>query len=339
MHELLIIGCGSIGERHLRCFQLTGRARVTGCDASPAVRKRITRAYGVPVTGDWQRAVAGGGFDAAVICTPAHQHVAMARQALRHGLHVLIEKPLSQSLAGVDRLLAARDKSGRHAAVAYVYRGYPLLAAVRDFLRQGGLGPVRHVVLTSGQCFPHYRPAYARTYYRDHRTGGGAIQDALTHLVNWVESVIGPADSVLCDGARQVLAGVKVEDTVNVSARHGGILGSYALNQFQWPNETAIQFNAAAGSVRVELHASRWGVFRRGAGRWVWKSCPRPERDTPFKIQAGRFLDQIEGKRVQLCSLEEARQTLGFNLAALESARRGVRRSCRPAGIRNRRPA
>ena len=61
-------------------------------------------------------------------------------------------------------------------------------------------------------------------HYRDRRTGGGAIQDALTHSVNWVESILGPADSVLCDCAHLVLPNVEVEDTVHVSARHGAAL-------------------------------------------------------------------------------------------------------------------
>ena len=84
MHTILIIGCGSIGERHLRCFQKTGRATVTGCDANPQLLATITQNYGVPTAADWQQAVAQTRFDAAVICTPAHLHVAIAtRFALR----------------------------------------------------------------------------------------------------------------------------------------------------------------------------------------------------------------------------------------------------------------
>jgi predicted dehydrogenase len=332
LHSILIVGCGSIGERHLRCFQKTDRAQVTACDANPALLQAMASSYQVPTTGNWEKALAEQTFDAVVICTPAHLHVGMALRVLERGCHVLIEKPLSQSLAGIDDLLRAHAQSGRQAAVAYVLHGYPLLIQAREFLRSGEFGAIRHVTATSGQYFPGGRPAhtahYSQTYYRDRKTGGGAVQDALTHTVNWVESVIGPADSVLCDCAHQVLPGVTVEDTVNVSARHGDILANYTLNQFQAPNESTLQFNAAAGSVKIEFHHRRWGTFRLGDSDWTWRDVPPADRDAPFLSQANAFLDLIEGRPSHLCSVTAAVQTLRFNLAALASADTGARVHC-----------
>lgn len=332
LHSILIIGCGSIGERHLRCFQKTGRAQVTACDANPALLETMASTYKVPTTNNWEQALAENKFDAVVICTPAHLHVAMALKVLQRGCHVLIEKPLSQSLAGVDELVRVHQQSEKQVAVAYVLHVYPLLLQARDFLRSGELGPIRHVTMTSGQYFPGGRPAhtvhYSQTYYRDRKTGGGAIQDALTHSVNWVESVIGPTDSVLCDCAHQVLPGVTVEDTVNVSTRNGDILVNYTLNQFQAPNESTIQFNTAAGSVKIELHKRRWGTFRLGDTEWKWREVPPGDRDAPFLAQATAFLDQLEGQPSRLCSLPAAVSTLRFNLAALASADSGARVHC-----------
>ena len=325
--SVLIIGCGSIGERHLRCFQKTGRADVTACDASAALLEKMAATYHVPVFADWKKAMAQN-FDAVVICTPAPLHVPMAIHALESGKHVLVEKPLSQSFEGIDELFRAREHSGRQIAVAYVLHVYDVLAAAREFLHRGDFGPIRQATLISGQCFPSFRPAYAQTYYRDRRTGGGAIQDALTHMANWVESVLGPAETVLCDCAHLVLPNVEVEDTVHISARHGNALANYSLNQFQTPNETTLQFNAARGSVKIELHLNRWGSFAEGEKDWSWRELPKAERDTAFISQANAFLDQLEGQPSRLCSLEAAAQTLRFNLAALASAESGARATC-----------
>lgn len=337
MHSILVIGCGSIGERHLRCFQATARARLTACEANTALLRTITDTYHVAGFGNWEEALAAQAFDACVICTPAHLHVAMAIRALEKKLHVLVEKPLSQSMDRIDDLLRARDHAGRQVAVAYVLHVYPLLLQAREFLRSGELGPVRHVTATSGQYFPGGRPAhtvhYSKTYYRDRKTGGGAIQDALTHTANWVESVIGPTDNVMCDCAHQVLPEVTVEDTVNLSARHGDVLVNYTLNQFQAPNESTLQFNTASGSVKIEFHNRRWGVLRLGESAWNWRDVPPADRDGPFIAQANAFLDQIEGQPSRLCSLEAGLQTLRFNLAALASADRGARVQC--ASIRS----
>jgi predicted dehydrogenase len=333
MHSILVIGAGSIGERHLRCFLQTGRAKATACDTNPALLETIAKTYQADVVTDWKQAAASGKFSAAVICTPAPFHVPMATELLQRGMDVLIEKPLSQSLAGVVELIALRDSTRRRAVVAYVLHVYPLLSQAREFLQSGELGPVLHATCTSGQYFPGGRPAhavhYSKTYYRDRRTGGGAIQDALTHTANWMESVLGPTDSVLCDCAHQALPEVTVEDTVNVSARHGNALVNYTLNQFQAPNESTLQFNTAKGSVKIEMHLRRWGVFRLGDKDWTWHEVPPADRDGPFLAQANRFLDLVEGKPAAMCSLEAALQTLRFNLSALASAESGARVHCK----------
>ena len=327
-HSVLIIGCGSIGERHLRCFLQTGRAAATASDTSLPLLARIKDTYRVTTSNDWRAEVQSGRHDLAVICTPASLHVEMATFALAHGLHVLIEKPLSQSLAGLDGLLAARQRSGRQVALAYVFHAFPVLREVSDFLRSEPFGPVLQAVVTSGQAFHRLRPAYAKTYYRDRQTGGGAIQDALTHSANWIESVLGPTESVMCDCAHLFVPDVEVEDTVSVSARHARAHCHYSLNQFQAPNESHLQFNAAHGSVRVELHRQQWGTFTPASTDWEWRPATALDVDGRFVAQANAFLDQVEGKSGPLCSLEAGIQTLRFNLAALASAERGARVVC-----------
>jgi predicted dehydrogenase len=327
-HSVLVIGCGSIGERHLRCFSKTGRATVVAVDTVPATLARINATYGAATSDDWKGSLQSGRHDVAVICTPAPLHLEMAIHALGCGVNVLIEKPLSHSMARVEELLAARTRSGREAAIAYVYHTSPVLTQAREYIAGGELGPMLQGVVTTGQAFYRLRPGYANTYYRDRKSGGGAIQDALTHMANWVESVLGPTESLLCDCAHLAVPDVEVEDTVHIGARHARAHCSYALNQFQAPNESYLQFNAAKGSVRIELHRQRWGTFTPTSPDWEWRQFPPVERDGPFLAQANAFLDQVEGRRPPLCSLEAGIQTLRFNLAALASAERGVRVSC-----------
>ena len=328
LHSVLIVGCGSIGERHLRCFLNTGRATATACDRDSSRLAHIAATYAVPVTTDAEAALASGRFDAAIICAPAPAHVPLARHALAAGVHVLLEKPLSHSLDGVAELLAESTQSRCQVAVAYIYHVYPFLVAAHAFLAAASFGPVLHATVASGHPFHLLRPAYAQTYFRDRTAGGGAIQDALTHLANWIEHVLGPSDSVVCDCAHLALADVDVEDTVHVQARHGRTLVAYALNLFQSPNESTIQFHNAGGSIKIEFHRQRWGTWPKGADGWTWHEAAVSERDSHFTAQADAFLDQVEGKRGRLCSLQAASQTLRFNLACLASAESDRRVFC-----------
>jgi predicted dehydrogenase len=257
--------------------------------------------------------------DIVVICTPAPWHVPMARRAVEAGASVLIEKPLSTSMEGVDSLIDLVKRSGKVASVAYVYRCHPGLRAMRQAIQTGQFGEPLSLVANSGQHFPTYRPAYRDIYYNDRRAGGGAVQDALTHVVNASEWLVGPAQRVLADYGHQALEGVSVEDTAHVLTRHGRVMGCYSLNQFQAPNESTITVVCTKGTARFEYHRNRWRWMTDPLGQWHDEVGGPLERDTLFTLQANSFLDAVEGRGPLGCTLEEARQTLRVNLAILRS--------------------
>lgn len=331
--QVLVVGGGSIGERHVRCFLATSRARVSLCDTREEIRQRLAREYPLEAVYDELELALAECYDAAVVATPAHRHVALARRLLEAGCHVLIEKPLSTSLEGVAELERAAEQAGKAAGVAYVYRHDVGLAAMRDWLARGEAGTVLEVVHVGGQHFPTFRPAYREIYYRSHATGGGAVQDALTHTLNAVEWLVGPITAVTADTARLLLDGVEVEDTVHALARHGAVLASYALNQHQAPNESALSVHGTLGSARWEPHRRRWLSMTRDESAWQVHAYEQPERDTLFVAQAEAFLDAAAGRTAIRCSLSEARQTLAASLAMLESARRRAWVEVRHGGL------
>jgi predicted dehydrogenase len=323
LHRALIVGAGSIGERHLRCFQATGRASVSFVEINPALRQTIAERYGVPGFASLDEALASAedapGQRLAVIATPAPLHVSQATTLVAAGWHTLVEKPLSTSTKGCARLAELARERNAVVAVAYVYRAFPALAAMRDAIASGRFGRPVELVAVCGQNFPTYRPAYADTYYVDRATGGGAIQDALTHILNAGEWILGPINRLVADAAHQVLPEVKVEDTVHVLARHGEVLASYSLNQHQAPNEVTLTAVCDRGTARWESHCHRWRWMVTPDEPWHEESHEPLPRDAAFVAQAHRFLDAVERKSQPACSLAEGLQTLQVNLAALAS--------------------
>ena len=315
---ILIVGAGSIGERHLRCFLKTGLCDAAFCEINDALRAEVQQRYACKAFPTLEAALEAGGLSAAVICTPAHTHIAIARQCVKAGLHTLIEKPLAVSLEGIDELGIEAEAAGLIVRVAYIYRFLPAVRKARELIQSGRFGKIHHAVCCGGQHFPTFRPAYRQIYYARHETGGGAIQDALTHVVHAVEWTVGPVASVFCQADHLVLEGVEVEDTVNLSALlKDGALASFALNQFQAVNETVLTFHGTLGSLRVELPTQRIGEFLHGAEAWRWEQLPPQDRDTPFVAQAQDFLAALRGEPAISSSLPEAVQTLRVNLAAL----------------------
>ncbi|MBI1348252.1 hypothetical protein GC163_18410 [bacterium] len=318
---VLIAGAGSIGERHARCFQRTGRVNVALCELDAERCQAVATQYGIAQSfTNWREALSIGPA-AVVIATPAHLHIKMAHEAVQRGCHVLIEKPLAVRTSGLAEFEAAVAQHNARVAVAYVYRSHPALAAMQAALQSGRFGKPLQVVTVSGQNFPFYRPAYRSTYYTRHESGGGAVQDALTHLVNAVEWLVGPVTSLVADAAHLALDGVTVEDTVHVITRHREVLGCFTLNQHQAPNEATITVVCEQGTVRFEYHQHRWRWVTEPGGDWHDEVAVPLERDTLFITQAEQFLEFIAGKSPARCSLAEARQTLLVNQAILESAR------------------
>lgn len=325
-HHVLVVGAGSIGHRHIRCFLETERTAVSFVEPREEIRREIASLYpntlsfaALEEVSDWSR------LNAAVIATTAPQHLTHAAMMLQRGLHVLIEKPLAVDLAEAEAFLTTAQAQPKVVGVAYVYRSNPLLTQMRDALRSGEYGRPLEFIVCCGQHFPTYRPAYRETYYSRHETGGGAIQDALTHMFNVGLWLVGPMEKIVVDADHQVLDGVQVEDTVHALARHqGGVMASYVLNQHQPANEVTITVVCERGQLRMESHRQRWRVCTAPETPWrdFTLSAPLP-RDEIFVRQADSFLDAVEGKAAPLCDLREGLQTLHMNVAAISSWRSG----------------
>ena len=318
--KILVVGTGMIGERHTRCFLATNRAEVSICETNDSLRKKIADNYKIKnCYADFTLALKAG-HDAIVIATPAHLHIPMAQQAAESGHHLLIEKPLSISLDGIDHLDKTIGERKLIAGVAYVLRHVIELSEMKKALDSGRFGRPLHITVIRGQHFPTSRPNYREIYYASHAMGGGAVQDGLTHLINFVCWLAGPVERLVADCAHQVLEGVEVEDTVNVLTRHGDILASISMNQYQAPDEGVITVVCERGTLRSEIHSNRMRWMMEPETEWQEKSWPDYERELAFISQANIFFDAIDGKSEMPCNLSEARHTLECNLAILEAA-------------------
>jgi len=318
MHEVLVIGAGSIGERHVRCFLQTRRAAVSVCEIDNQIRGKIESDYSIRRSHSSLSDALASGPDAVVVATPANLHVPMAIEAGRAGCHVLIEKPLSTNFEGIEALNEIVANGRTIIRVAYVFRHLPVMSVVKDSIDGGRWGKPLQLIVVSGQHFPTYRPAYRDIYYAEHERGGGAIQDGLTHFLDAGQWWLGPIDRLVGDAGHLRLDGVEVEDAVNVLARHGEVMGSYQFNQHQFPNESTFTLTCEQATVRVELAENKLLVMEEPAGEWATQSWPHLDRDDSFVSQAHAFLDAVKGKQTCSCTVGEAIQTLRCQLVLLK---------------------
>ncbi|MBI4628713.1 MAG: Gfo/Idh/MocA family oxidoreductase, partial [Candidatus Rokubacteria bacterium] len=116
--RIVVIGAGSIGQRHFRNLLALGHDVVAVLDPDAARREEVQRIAPARclVTAD-ERSVFEGDADAAVICSPNHCHLDQALAAVRRSWHVFVEKPLSHTLAGCEALVERVRGAGKLLAV------------------------------------------------------------------------------------------------------------------------------------------------------------------------------------------------------------------------------
>jgi predicted dehydrogenase len=173
--RIALLGAGSIAQVvHLPILaRMRGVEVVAIADRDAHTARTIAGRFGVPRVETRSAEVLTDDVDAVVVCTPSNRHEEQVSAALRAGKHVLCEKPLALTEAGVRRILEL-EGADRRLMVAMNQRFRPDAAALRQFVTGGELGEVFY--LKAG-WLNRYRPR-GRTW-RDRRAtaGGGAFMD------------------------------------------------------------------------------------------------------------------------------------------------------------------
>lgn len=212
-----LIGCGKIARTHARA--LAGLAEsefVAVCDAVPERAAALADEHGVPHRyADAEELLASGTVDAVTVCTPHPSHAGLVSLAAGHGVHVLVEKPLSTSLAAADAMIADAARAGIRFGTVFQRRFWPAAQRVRRAIDDGRLGRP-----TLGESFsrlwrgPDY---YAMDPWRGRweTEGGGVLMNQAVHMVDMLSWFMGPVTEVYGRWATLRHGGyVDVEDTV-----------------------------------------------------------------------------------------------------------------------------
>lgn len=194
-HTFLILGLGSIGQRHARNLRQLGARRILAVRTGLGMRP-VPDELGIEAYADLNSALAQKP-DVALVCNPTNLHRQSAQQLIDAGLDVLVEKPISNTLAGVEELVASAARHKRILGVAYPLRNYPYVRKVRDWLGEGRLGAVRYARAAVGQYPPAWTPQYdyRQSYAVRRELGGGAVLTFI-HEIDMLLYLLGMPDAV-----------------------------------------------------------------------------------------------------------------------------------------------
>lgn len=201
-----MVGAGFMGRTYSLALQVApglawpavphpGHVRLVEVD--PVAGRRAAEAWGWrELQDDWRTVTRADDIDLVLVLTPNDSHAEIAIDALRHGKHVLCEKPLSNTLDGARAMYRAAAGSGCVHQVGFVYRKWPATAFAKQLIASGELGEVVHY---RGRFFHDYGldPALPVTWrLQKASSGGGSGADIGSHVIDMARYLIGEIDGV-----------------------------------------------------------------------------------------------------------------------------------------------
>ncbi len=318
--KFLIAGLGSIGRRHFRNLRTLGETDILLYRTHRATLPDDELA-GVPVETDLQAALAHKP-DAVIIANPTALHLEVALPAAEAGCHLFLEKPISHSLAGVDKLKETVTRTGARVLVGFQFRFHPGLRTVKDLLPRGDIGTPISVCAHWGEYLPNWHPweDYRTTYAARTDLGGGVVL-TLCHPLDYLRMLLGEAEVAWSLTSHEGL-GLPVEDTAEIGLRFAnGAVGSVHLDYVQRPPKHTLEIVGTEGTVRWDNTDGAVKVFR--ASQNAWETYPAPvgfERNTMFLDQMKHFRAVVGGEATPVCSLEDGVRVLKMCLGVLGKA-------------------
>lgn len=220
-----IIGCGNIFKRHMEAITLSNCRLSAMCD----IDEEKPKLYDVPFFKDYREMIRLGCFDTTVIATPNNLHYQQAIYCLKHGVDVIIEKPVSLKSDEVLEISELAKSLGRKAYAVLQVRHNPTVIALRTALKDKLFGDIKSVSLVQRWQRPE---SYYDKWYGNESISGGVLYEVGIHYLD-----------IMCwlFGIPEVLSAYKFKnkgkdffDTV------------YSIVQFE---------NGASGSVEVSISA------------------------------------------------------------------------------------
>ncbi|HBH00786.1 MAG: hypothetical protein A2X36_02275 [Elusimicrobia bacterium GWA2_69_24] len=322
--KALIVGLGGIGRRHARNLKaIDGSARICAWrpqsaddglgDLAPLVERVVRTA---------DEALAWGP-DLAVLATPASMHVEAAVPLARAGIHLLVEKPLSDRLDAVDGLLALCEARALVLMVGYNLRFAHSLARLRAALADGAIGRVLALRAEVGQFLPDWRQGrdYRRSASAQRALGGGAVLE-MSHELDYARWLLGEVTAVSARTARLGDLDVDVEDAAEITLEFAsGALGNIHVDMLDRARTRGCRVVGTEGTLVWDGVEHRTELFTASTGTWSeLYSGVGEDRNAMYVAELEHFLGCVAAGRPAAITGADGKRVVEIALAAHRSA-------------------
>ena len=252
-----LVGFGVIGSMHARYMgggELSGAVLSCICDINPERLKLAKELYpDVKLFDDYRKMMASGEVDAVFVATPHYDHPPIAVEALKNGLHVLIEKPAGVYTKQVLEMNEVALKSDRVFGIMYNQRTNPVYQKARDLIKSGELGEIKR----TNWIIDWYRP---QSYYDSGGwratwagEGGGVLLNQDPHQLDLWQWICGMPKRVRAFCYYGKYHNIEVEDDVTAFVEYeNGATGVFVTSTADAPGTNRFEVTGDRGKIVIE---------------------------------------------------------------------------------------
>ena len=319
--RIAVVGCGSIGRRHARVLTARPELAVELCESHPDHLQRALREVGEVPTHASFESLLETPPEMVVIATPHRLHADMAVRSLQAGCHVLCEKPMSDSLAGAQRMLDAAEASPRVFSVGFTYHFHPVMRHLRELIGEGAFGRILSLHFHVGTYL-----TLMNSISRHQAEVEGAIAMDYAHQPDlycwWLGKVPVRVYAAGCRGGDLPLQSNPNLMAVTLEYEEP-LIATIHMNYVQHPDHGDCEVIGDKGWAHFDL---RSGLLRLG-NRDPESETARTfelERDPLMADEHQAFLDAVDGRRPPESPARESIQSMRIVEAIIRSWRRGA---------------
>jgi predicted dehydrogenase len=331
--QIAVAGAGLIGRAHIALIRKSKQCALAAI-ADPAPQaEAFAKEIGVPYFADLERMLDEIKPQGVIVATPNAAHAANGLACVERGIPVLVEKPITETVASAQKLVAAAKKANVPLLVGHHRRHSAILAQTRDVIRSGKLGRITSV--TAFTTFLKPDPYFDMAWRLE--PGGGPVLINLIHDIDELRFLIGDI-ARLQAMTSSAIRGFKVEDGAVVNLQFAnGALGSITCSDaaaapWSWEmtsgenlayprqREDCYFISGTDGSLAVPtMRLWNYGVERGWMAPLHQTQFKQDEAD-PLARQLEHFCAVIRREAEPACSGEDGLKTLQATLAIHESA-------------------
>lgn len=324
IERVLVVGLGSIGKRHLRII----RELLPDADIRVLHHRRCTDVpkYSNGCVRDI-RAACDFQPHIAVIASPATQHLESAVRLAGIGCHLLIEKPLSDSVDGIDELIAERDRHKVKIQVAYNLRFHSALEFFRNQIQRDRVGKILSVRCEIGQFLPTWRPGtdYRKGVSANRSLGGGVLLE-LSHELDYLRWIFGDVKSLSANLKKHSKLEIDVEDsaylTMTFSSKESneGPTASLCMDFIRHDTTRTCTAIGENGTLKWNALTGVVELWEENADGWEELFIHQHQRDDTYRLEWISFLESVNEQKETQILIEDGLEVIRLIEAARTSA-------------------